>query len=348
MREMAVTRKRTQPKASETPPAPASQLTTAARQDLLQTFDRAICLEVRLGYMSDFRRLPIHHIELKGVGKGSDVIRRVRARKRILTSESYWRVIQSADAIKEYLRHQAMPSPFQHGWYMIPIERVTAVDQKLATLGAERTGAIEEFIGDVERIKRLDKEALGPLFEERDYPQSAEEIRARFYTRITYFDLGIPGRLKRLDQRLFAREQAKLEALQVEAAQWWRLTLRVLARDLVKHLSERLAGTTTSGKTLILRRSAVTHIEEFITEFGPKNITNDTELSGWVDRLKRLVAGIDVTELRSDEGARTALGTQLAKVTTALDSLVEAIPVRRFRALGLEPAAVPEKGTDVR
>jgi hypothetical protein len=258
------------------------------------------------------------------------------ATKKLIECDEFKNIGTVNGKIKGYMQRRSVPTSVGaiESLYMLPISEAKEV---LTYLKEQRDGdrkkAVEDFLAAYDKAKTEAKLKLGSLYDEAEYP-TKDELRAGFYMRIRPLDFNTPGLIKSFDQMMFDEASQELQRDFQEAAQNMRLLMRETMRQLIGHLAERLSGTNESGKPKIFRESAVTHVTEFLEHFAPRNVTDDAQLAALVDQTKALLQGVDVEALRKPDDYRVQLGKDLAKVTTALDTLMVAKTSRKIRLRG--------------
>ena len=107
--------------------------------------------------------------------------------------------------------------------------------------------------------------------------------------------------------------------------------MRQTLYDMVAHLQEKLTPGD-DGKPRILRESAVKNLQEFLSSFDMRNVTDDKDLEEQVAKAKALLSGTSATQLRNSDLFRDKILNGMKGITSALGTMVEEKPGRKFRA----------------
>ena len=211
------------------------------------------------------------------------------------------------------------------GVSLLPKVLLSAVDIKLEKAKLERAELVEQFCTVYADEREQARERLDGQFLETDYPP-VSEVRERFAVRWFYVSIGVADDLP---PELAEKERAKLAARFDQVADDVQLALRESLRDLVGHLSSRLA-VDADGKKKVFRDSAVGNLTEFLELFSARNITDDSELSAIAARAERIIAGVSPDALRGRGDLRSEVASGLDGVKAAVSALIETKPGRKF------------------
>lgn len=157
---------------------------------------------------------------------------------------------------------------------------------------------------------------LGTLFDREEYP-TRDKIAHKFYFKVNYTPLPTAGDF-RLDienevQAKLVQEYEERLVTQVQAAQkdaWSRL-FKVLER-----MQDRLK-LNEDGTRPVFRDSLIDNAHEVCEVLTQLNVTNDPELEKARQQLESALQGVNIKELRKEDGERRVL---LHKVNTIVDA----------------------------
>jgi hypothetical protein len=211
------------------------------------------------------------------------------------------------------------------GVCILPKGLLTDVDIKLERAKDERDALVDAFCTVYDDEREQARERLNGQFVESDYP-TVEEIRAKFGLRWSYVSLGVADDLP---PEMAEREREKLAARFDQVADDVQLALRESLRDLVGHLSERLA-VGEDGKKKVFRDSAVGNLTEFLGLFSARNITQDSELARIAAKAQTIIEGVDPEALRGRADIRQEVKAGLESVKASVSALIETKPARKF------------------
>jgi hypothetical protein len=86
-------------------------------------------------------------------------------------------------------------------------------------------------------------------------------------------------------------------------------------------MQERLAPGE-DGRPKAFRDSLVSNLAEFLDGFSLRNLTNDRQCEALVERLRKLLTGVDADDLRTSDTLRARVAAGIDKVKAKLDPLV--------------------------
>ncbi|MFN3653508.1 MAG: hypothetical protein ACK47B_28345 [Armatimonadota bacterium] len=279
---------------------------------------KAVCLAVTIRALGTRRTVESSRIE-------TDADRSlVHVGKEILDCPEVDALRGQEGRIRKHLRRKTVPSlVFRRGVTLCPLASLDEVDATLFAFQQERREMVEALVAALPARVEEARERLGSWFDASDYP-SPERIRAGYELEWRYLAAAVPGSLKTFRRDIYEREQEKIEELYRKEWEYVRQCLRLELNALVEHLAERLTPTAT-GEKKVFKSSTVTELLDWIRSFDPRNLTDDQELAGTVQRLERLLQGIDPETLRKSESARNLIRGGLDVVRTSLTAQIVSV-----------------------
>jgi len=234
---------------------------------------------------------------------------------------------------------RAIPVPILRGGvYMLPVMLMDEVNTYLTDTNAQVQQLAKLFArNDYQAACDEAKARLQPagLWSADEYP-AASRVERAFGVRWNFFSFDVPARVKEISSAIYAKEQAKikaeLEGVKEEAIGILRAQCCGFVQQLVNMLAtgDEITGAKKAIRTRFTAR-AVGKLEEFLATFPFRNMFGDDLLQQQVARLRDLLAGVDVTELKTSEDLRLNMERSMIKVQEELSKLVVAAPVRRFK-----------------
>lgn len=225
---------------------------------------------------------------------------------------------------KNYLRRQAFSAHrvFGERSYLVPLLKVEAVDAQLEEFANDlRTEArrVKEQYAAAQERQRL---ALGDLYDASQYPDP-ESIETAFELDWRYVSFQSPDRLETVSTALAEASNRKHLAQLSDMHREARLSLRQMMQETVAALIEKLKPGV-DGEPKAIRGTLLKDVSEFVTEFGANDVTDDGDLQKLVRRMRAIHDGVNLDDLRGDDGdqAREQLRAQLATALKDVDSLV--------------------------
>lgn len=177
---------------------------------------------------------------------------------------------------------------------------------------------VAEFLTQYPDLVETTKDTLGDLYNPADYP-SAEEIRNKFGFRLVFSPVPEAGDF-RID--VGNDEMARLRS-QYEDAYTERVNTAMQAawdklHGTLTHLSDRLAEPE-GEQTKQFRSTFVTNVQDMCQLLTHLNITKDPELEMARRDLERVIAGVDVEDIRESIDLRTDIKAQVDSVLGKFD-----------------------------
>jgi hypothetical protein len=231
--------------------------------------------------------------------------------------------------VQNFLRDRALPSPFKGGIWLVPMDLIDPVDEKLTEFDSQRRALVEAFLEVYPAAREVAHEKLGPLFNEDDYPEGWK-MRAQFAMRWRYVAFGVPNSLKSVKEAIFKREQDKAAAMWQEATADIQNLMRAKLAELVSHIVDRLTPSK-DGKAKKFHNTLTDNLNDFLGTFDARNICDDASLKALVDQAKGLVNGVQAGQLRDDKELREKINAGFGAIKTELDKIVVAKPARKVK-----------------
>jgi hypothetical protein len=257
--------------------------------------------------------------------------RAVDTTKKLLECKEY-KAIKSLDSkLDADLALLSVPSVLWDGVKLIPFaafRRAQEIIEKYEK--KDRPALVQVFaFGAYEGAVEESRNTLGQLFDARQYP-SPREMAEKFSVDYSTVNFAVSDNLKEMDQKLWEEQSARLRENMLVATEEMKAILRAEFLKVCRALADKLTGENEDGKPKVFRDSAVTNVTEWLDTFQIRNITNDQELAGIVEKCKKLVSGIDPDDLRKDMDFRKETSQAMEKVTKKLDELLVSRPGRKF------------------
>ncbi len=288
----------------------------------LSISDKTVCISIQFGSLGNSRKVSTSEIEVDADKK------LLHVSKKLLDSKELRAISKHDSDTRQALLSKALPSMFRSGVYLIPIPAIQQVEVDLQEAKIERAGLIEKFLSVYAGEKSKAEERLKGLYNSHDYP-SIEAVRNTFTFEWQYLSFSTPGKLKEISHGFFEQEQQKAAAKWATATDEIRLMLRVKLKDLVDHMTERLAPDDGGGPKRF-QKSSVTKITEFLENFKVQNITDDAQLDQIVGHCRAILNGVDAEAIRQDDTMRAYVSKGFSAVKQCLDLLVEDAGTRRI------------------
>jgi len=297
--------------------------TEAPKTSAASIFDKAVCLSVTLRRLGVRKKVATGAVAAPGTDPEA-----LHVSKELLESKTFEDIVSLDGEIRAYVTTYCLPSPFKSGVYLLPDTVTKKVDSKLEAYKLDRQELVDRFVDEYPARVKAARDRLGPLFNPDDYPD-ADSVRAAFSMETKYLGFSTPERLKRISGEIWKREKDKAAREIASFTEQTRQLLRAQAAGLLQKMIERLSPKD-DGSQKVFRDSLVENVNEFLATFADKNIAEDGELAGLMDKARKIMAGVNPEALRTDDQLRARIATQAAEITKTLDTMIIDRPKRKI------------------
>jgi len=222
--------------------------------------------------------------------------------------------------LKQKVRDLSVPSFMRGGLFLVKIEAVEVLDQKLSAASEEFSGLVKAFADVVEQRKQESKEKLGPAFDEQDFP-SYHKVMSAFQIKWNWFALSTPSSLGKISRAFFEHEAKKAEEAFRGAVEHSEALLLSEAKKVVGHMIDRLTPDF-SGKPKVFRNSITENLKEFLDSCPFRSLTSNAELEEQFEKMKKLMDGVSPGDLRKIDKLREDVKGGFEQVKASLDNIV--------------------------
>lgn len=285
---------------------------------------RSVCLELKTSVLGTLRKVSTDAVEVTpdaGETEARADKALLKVSKRILDSPELSAIGSHINTVRRNLRLWSIPtSIFRYGCYGVPLSLVDRADSYLQNAEREFNSLVTTFVAAYPRLISEAAERLGELFSATDY-KTPDEVRRSFRFEYSYSTFDVPATLQGISASLFQRERDKASARWQEAGAEIRDALREGFSQMVDNMVE-ILGPGEDGKPKRFKKSSVDNFREFMATFDSRNVTDDAELSGLVEKARRILEGATIDSLRKDEPIRERLLERFSEVKVAVAPLV--------------------------
>jgi len=227
--------------------------------------------------------------------------------------------------IVSYWKGMSLPYP-EAGIRLIRQDRIEQFQQQMQELQQELAEAVQQLDAHYADLKAAARQRLGSLYNAADYPASLEGL---FSVEWDFPSIDAPDYLRELNPDLYAEECQRVQARFDEAVKLAEEAFTAELVRLISHLTERLSGND-DGTPKIFRNSAIENLSEFFQRFRELNVRSDAQLDRLVADAQRVIRGVDPQTLRENADLRQHVATQMSRVQSVLDGLLEDRPRRNI------------------
>ena len=302
-------------------------------------YERVVLLGLRFKYVGVTKTVRSASLEVAGLStEGVEVTpidsskkqpnsRWLTAQKELFSHPTLWAIWKADAEVAAKVDRYCLPT-LVAGTRLLPKAAITKIDPIMVEHSINRPKLVEKFLEYYEAAIEAARPNLGALFDRADYP-TVEVARTRFGFYWNYFSVS-GANLAEVSQDIFAREQEKTASAWKELDSEVQQARRLVANDLVSTLIGKL--TPVDGKKMGFRSDSLNAIKEFLATFDIFNdATNDAELKIVTEKIRNLVAGCNVDEIKGNEAARDNLKTGFEQIGTALSGMISPLPRRKVK-----------------
>jgi len=286
-----------------------------------------VVLDMEIGRITNSRRLPKHTDAIE-----TDADRKMlRVSADLYDSKELKAVNRFLHFTSKWVKGKSSPSFFRGGMFLVKHEVVEEIHDYLLQREQELEPLVEVFATVADERKEEARKRLGRAFDGSKYP-TPEQIRAQLRIEWRWLTLETPDSLKQVSESIWKSEKEKAQDQLESAVQGIEAMLAQEAKGLADHMIERLTPGE-DGKQKVFRNSMVTNLTEFLDNFSFRAIGTSQELSAEVERMRKLLEGVDPKALRENATLRDDVAEKFVEVSKKLDTMVTAKP-KRFIDLG--------------
>lgn len=313
----------------EAPATPSNQvLSNSSVRNLSQIVDHSVFLTVHFGMLGTIRKVRVedHKQAMANNEAPSNGAVQVttdadsamlKAQKTLLESDELEAIRSGDNLMRQWLKLKCLP--YDIGIMVLPNAHINLVDTRLREYAeVERPTLIDAFVAVYPQKLEEAKAKLGSLYRADDYVP-VEAVRDVFTFTYDMFSFAVPEALRLAGK--YEEQAAKLEEKFHVAAEEIQQVMRQSLLDLVTNLSTALAPAEEEGKRKRLHKSTLANINEFLSTFKARNITDDTALDNVVERLRGIIGDTTIEDLRKSDDFKakmldnmTGLKDQLTKL----------------------------------
>ena len=300
--------------------------------------ENAICLSVTFRMPANRRKVSTDYVN-------SDADKSMlHLAKDLLDSDELRAVQHVISETGQWLRRKCLPSMFKKGVYLLSLNRIEEANEKLARIEAEDfPNAVERFfqvypLRVAEARQRLGTGERG-MFDPTEYPE-VETLKPAFGMSYQYISLDVPGKLSKVGKHFYEEQKSKIAAKMEEAAVKIEWTLYESMKEILDHMVARLTPSIGKGgkaKAISKNSPVVERMKEFLHDFSEnyalvKGASNDEEIAKKIDavvaKATKILSGVDVEQIRGDEGLRSNLQRDFEQFKATVDSILVNKPIR--------------------
>lgn len=257
----------------------------------------------------------------------------ISATKQLLDAEELTKITSLYGELRRHVEARALPSHIKKGVYLLPVSFSEDVNTRLKTGQTELEPLVESIVNRLGSLKKESKQRLQELYDEDDYPTAAE-LRAAFRIHWRFWNVDSAKNLEAVSREVYEEERKKAEQDWSELRETIRALLRTQLSELVDHMVDRLKPDA-DGRPKTFKESSLGKIQDFLSTFEARNITDDAQMQVVVERVRGLVIKADADMLRTDETVRDYVRQGFETIKSTLDPMVVSIK-KKHRNIRIE------------
>lgn len=249
--------------------------------------------------------------------------------KRLLNSPELKSIKKADMALKIWLDQPTRCWKYSKGMRLIPhgsVKEVLAACKQYEK--SVRPALVKDFLATYLSHVSDAQQELNSQFNPKDYP-SVEQVEQDFEFKFQLLSFTTPDNLKALDPELFEEEKEKAHQYFMSAAEDAKTGMRVALQEMVNHLLDILTPDA-DGKKKRLHGSTVEKLQAFLNAENMFKTIGDTELQAEVAKLKSLLDGVNVGQIKESDNLQADIVAKFKEVSGTMEHLVQKSG-RKFR-----------------
>jgi predicted nucleic acid-binding protein len=212
---------------------------------------------------------------------------------------------------------------FREGDYLISLQMLDEVEEKLNEFYKARVELVEKFIEAYEEEVKKSREKLNSLWDGKFYP-TPKQVRKKFSMVWDTLVIGVPEEIKNISVCLYNKLQQRMMERVEEAYEIIVLNMRKEAISHIKSLISRLSHNPKDGKRKPALKDATFKIlREYLDSFAARNVANDQELNEAIEICRTSLAGHSAEEIRDNDALKTSIKSDFDRALSVVQSMLD-------------------------
>lgn len=245
--------------------------------------------------------------------------------KRLLSTDAT-KAIRKAEA-EARAKHKELTLPWsESGQRILPAKAFADYQKDMGEILDRWTEAVDQLVAVYDDLREEARAELGGLFDEGDYPSSAE-LQGKYVFDMELTALDVKGdfrvqmsdaEMKRLQDQITARTEARMATAMTDV--YKRL------HDVVSHMAERLKAykpkTKDAGVENPFRDATLNNVRDIVDLLPKLNIANDPALDELAQEVTQNLLAADAKELRSDSTQRESVAQEAERIVGVMAGMM--------------------------
>jgi len=279
--------------------------------------DRAVYLVVEWGLLGSWKTMRVEDAAMETDAESQSV----GVRKRTIKCDALTEFRQLQNRVRAMLGQYTLHSLFRPGVHAVPIANIEQVDEVLKASLAELEDVRANLRAEWKGILDDAKKRLGSLYRKSDYGD-ADEAAEKLSLSYRYVPIATtPELLKQVAADIYSDDVQRAKVETTRELEAFRAGLRGALLEILTNMQKTL--TKPSGETRFFGQRFFKRLENFLTAFDSKNLSDDNDLRVLVGKLRKVANGTDIELLKDDEDAQKKLNAKLSTINKAVAEMVQ-------------------------
>jgi hypothetical protein len=279
--------------------------------------DRAVYLVLEWGLLGSWKTMKVEDANVETDAESQSV----GVRKRTVNKEALKEFRQLMNRVRAVLVQYTLPSLFRPGVHAVPLCNVEEVNNALKQALRDLEDVKENIRADWNATVEDARKRLGSLYREADYG-NADETVSKISFSYRYVPIATtPDLLKQVAADIYSDDVERAKVETTRELESFRAGLRAALLEILINMQKTL--TKPDGETRFFGRRFFKRLDNFLTAFDSKNLSDDDDLKLLVAKLRKVSQGTDIDLLKDDGLTQDKLNKKLSAIKKAVASMVE-------------------------
>lgn len=239
-------------------------------------------------------------------------------------------IVSNQTKLDEYLKRRSSPLPLKKSHHLVAYDLFHEVEGEINEFFNRHRILVDKFVDVYDEAVNEAKELLGDQFNPEDYP-TKEQVKGYFYFGWEWLEFKIAERLKEIDKEAAERQELQREQKIIQAGEACTALLTQQMQKILEHLVDRLTPVENEDgelKRKTFRTKMLDPINDFLAVYDARVLGQQTALTPLVEKVKGLMGGASVQQLKDNPEFRNNLEKEIATIKEQVDKMVIEQPLR--------------------
>lgn len=239
-------------------------------------------------------------------------------------------IVSNQTKLDEYLKRRSSPLPLKKSHHLVAYDLFSEVEGEINEFFNRHRILVNKFADVYVQAVQDAKELLGDQFNPDDYP-SVESVKGYFYFGWEWLEFKVAERLKEIDKEAAERQELQRQEKIIQAGEACTALLTQQMQKILEHLVERLTPVEDDSgelKRKTFRSKMLDPINDFLAVYDARVLGQQTALTPLVSKVKDLMGGKSVQQLKDNPEMRNNLEKEIATIKEQVDKMVVDQPLR--------------------